>query len=158
MITCGWCITSLRPGSDCVLHSRRIYFNVLSSFKSRRLNQLETVNWFWISSAVLHSWLSRDNGCEPGVDSDAELHMSRTKCINFCNVVNRNARWILMLIQCDLSNRLFWAKVLEVLRAEMTQKVFHYSIHCTAEVNREFTPLCVRHVSTVTVQTDMFVQ
>lgn len=63
-----------------------------------------------------------------------------------------------MLIQCNLSNRLFWAKVLEVLRAEMTQKMFHYSIHCTAEVNREFTPLCVRHVSTVTVQTDMFVQ
>ena len=46
MITCGWCITSLRPGSDRVLHSRRIYFNVLSSCKSRRLNQLETVNDF----------------------------------------------------------------------------------------------------------------
>ena len=36
--------------------------------------------------------LSRENDCgQTGGDSNAELHMSRTKCINFYNVFSRNA-------------------------------------------------------------------
>ena len=72
----------VRPGSDAVLHMSRIKFNELSSCEVRRLNQFETADIIRIGLAVLHAWLSRELRLSSGFDSDADLHMSRTKYIN----------------------------------------------------------------------------
>ena len=72
----------LRPGSDAVLHMSRIEFSELSSCEVRRLNQFETADIIRIGLAVPHAWLSREQRLWTGFDSDADLHMSRTKYIN----------------------------------------------------------------------------
>ena len=73
----------LRPGSDAVLHTSRIEFNELSSCEVWRLNQFETADIIRIGLAVLHAWLSRESErLWTGFDSDAALHISRTKYIN----------------------------------------------------------------------------
>ena len=59
--------STLRPGSDTVLHMSRIEFNELSSCEVRRLNQFETADILRIGSAVLHAWLSREYGCGPAL-------------------------------------------------------------------------------------------
>ena len=60
----------------------RIEFNELSSCEVRRLNQFETADIIRIGLAVLHACLSRELRLSTGFDSDADLHMSRTKYIN----------------------------------------------------------------------------
>ena len=60
----------------------QIQYNLIScGYRRRRLNQYSKSDW-----------LSRENDCgQTSGDSNAELHMSRTKCINFYNVLSRNA-------------------------------------------------------------------
>ena len=57
----------LRTGSDAVFHMSRIEFNELSSREVRRLNQFETTDIIRIGLAVLHAWLSLNNGCGPAL-------------------------------------------------------------------------------------------
>ena len=86
----------LRPGSDAVLHMSRIEFEFrptqinlsriefseLSSCEVRRLNQFETADIIGIGLAVLRRLAQPGITVVDRLDSDADLHMSRTKYIN----------------------------------------------------------------------------
>ena len=67
---------------DAVPHMSRIKFNELSSYEVRRLKQFATADIIRIGLAALHAWLSREYALWTGFDSDADLHISRTKYIN----------------------------------------------------------------------------